>query len=544
MENAFLLRYSTKDAACFLTEKSEGTDAVRVSVEEKGAQRTILLTAKEDISLDGFEERLAYLSGEEGKGDTFFFNGYQSWTDSFERSLCEKEKNLKKVPKILVDTFAFDRYGDYTFYPYDKERLHGYDLFYEKGKRPCFLFNLNAANAYLVIEAERASGKIKLYSDVKGATVKAGERFVLASYALYPSFEEGLAAFLEKYPLQNREKIFGYTSWYNYYQDVNEEIILRDLDALDSKFDLFQIDDGFETKVGDWLCVDPEKFPNGLEPLVEMIHLRGLKAGLWLAPFVAEEDSALFRERKAWFKRDEKGAFVKCGSNWSGFYALDLENEEVLAYIEKCLKHYAEMGFDFFKLDFLYAANLPSYEGLTRSMAAERAYRFLRECLPDRLILGCGATLSNAAGKFDYMRVGPDVSLSFDDAFYMRFFHRERPSTKTTVQNTIYRSFLNDRFFGNDPDVFLLRDENLKLKEKTKTALLTINALFGSVLMTSDNLKTYGAAARRKLEEAFDLFRHAEVKDFSRKGKRIFIRYEKNGEEKTVVYDKEKGELI
>ena len=27
--------------------------------------------------------------------------------------------------------------------------------------------------------------------------------------------------------------------------------------------------------------------------------------------------------------------FVKCGSNWSGFYALDLYNSEVIAYLEK-----------------------------------------------------------------------------------------------------------------------------------------------------------------------------------------------------------------
>ncbi len=543
MKDAFLLTYRARNGAVFSTDQTE-TESVSLAVEEVGARRKIVLTAKADVTLLGFEETLASLSGEEGKNDLFFLNGYQSWTDSFERTLSEKEKSLKKVPKIVVDTFAFDRYGDYTFYPYDQGKLHGYDLFYEKGARPRFLFNENAENAYLVIEAERESGKILLRSDVQGALVRAGESFTVANYSLFESFEDGLAAFNERYPMRKIEKIFGYTSWYNYYQNVNEEILLRDLDALDDTFDLFQIDDGFETKVGDWLSVDPDKFPNGLTPIVETIHSRGLKAGLWLAPFVAEAESDLFKERKDWFKKDERGMLIKCGSNWSGFYALDLENAEVLAYIEKCLKHYSDMGFDFFKLDFLYAANLPSYEGKTRSQAAESAYRFLRKCLPDRLILGCGATLSNAAGKFEYMRVGPDVSLSFDDAFYMRFFHRERPSTKTTVQNTIYRSFLNGRFFGNDPDVFLLRDENLKLKEKTKTALLTINALFGSVLMTSDNVKTYGEAAKEKMKKAFELFRHASVHSFERKGKRILIRYEADGKAHEIVYDKERGEFI
>ena len=269
-----------------------------------------------------------------------------------------------------------------------------------------------------------------------------------------------------------------------------------------------------------------------------------MKAGIWLAPFVAEEKSRLFAEHKEYFKRDKKGDFVKCGSNWSGFYALDLENPDVREYIKTCLRHYADMGFDLFKLDFLYAANLPEYEGKTRSEAAEAAYAFLREVLPDRLILGCGATLFNAAGKFDYMRVGPDVSLSFDDAFYMKFFHRERPSTMITLQNTIYRSFMNGSFFGNDPDVFLLREDNIDLSKKTRRALLTINALFGSILMTSDNVGAYGPEQRAMMDEAFALFKEAKVLSFAKRGRIIKIHYEYEGKEHSFKYNTSKGVIV
>ena len=367
------------------------------------------------------------------------------------------------------------------------------------------------------------------------------ETYVVADYITYPSYEEGMRDFKRRFPLRPIEKIFGYTSWYNYYQDISEEILLRDFEGLDERFNLFQIDDGYETYVGDWMDVDEEKFPHGLSFIPEMAHARGLKAGIWLAPFVAEAKSRLFLEKPEFFKRDEKGFFVKCGSNWSGFYALDLEKAEVRDYIKKCLRHYADMGFDLFKLDFLYAANLPSYEGKTRSEAAEAAYDFLRDVLSDRLILGCGATLFNAAGKFDYMRVGPDVSLSFDDAFYMKFFHRERPSTQITIQNTIYRSFMDGRFFGNDPDVFLLRDENIKLTKATRHALLTINALFGSVLMTSDNVGAYGSAERAELEKAFELFHEAKVLSFTKKGRKIHIKYELKGKEYSLKYNTAKG---
>ena len=55
---------------------------------------------------------------------------------------------------------------------------------------------------------------------------------------------------------------------------------------------------------------------------------------------------------------------------------------------------------------------------------------------------------------FEYNRIGCDVSLDWNDVWYMRFFHRERTSTKQSLANTIFRRSLNNRAFLNDPDVF------------------------------------------------------------------------------------------
>ena len=52
--------------------------------------------------------------------------------------------------------------------------------------------------------------------------------------------------------------------------------------------------------------------------------------------------------------------------------------------------------------------------------------------------------------------------------------------------------------------MFFLREDNLKLTEEEKTTLATVNALFGGMLLCSDNLGRYGdkalAAYRRTLE--------------------------------------------
>ncbi|MBP5750159.1 MAG: alpha-galactosidase, partial [Firmicutes bacterium] len=146
-------------------------------------------------------------------------------------------------------------------------------------------------------------------------------------------------------------------------------------------------------------------------------------------------------------------------------------------------------------------------------------------------------------GRFDYCRIGPDVSLRFDDVPYMRIFHPERISTKVTLQNTIFRSVFDGRMFLNDPDVFLLRSTNIRLTEAQRRSLTTINALFGSLLMTSDDIGRYNAQQKAVMEQAMLLFREGKVLDYRREGRTIRIDYELRGEKRRMIYVVNRGIL-
>ena len=515
------------------------TQAFSISSTKNGDRNTVKVTAKEDVGVLKCTRRGV---AKADFGDLCFINGYQSWTKTKEFFLSEKERDAKKIFKPLNRIYAFDRYGDSTFFNYDKHLLHGYDVFYVKKDNGAFILNANVKNAYLVVIVDKRTGEISIANELEGLKLKKGETFTVSDYYLTEGYEKGLSLFDSVYPERPIKKLLGYTSWYNYYQNINDSIIKRDLEALDERFDLFQIDDGYETFVGDWMDVDKKKFPDGLKPIVDRIHQKGHLAGIWLAPFVAEGKSKVISEHPDWFTIN--GERVKCGSNWSGFYAIDLYNDDARAYVKKCLEYFIDLGFDFYKLDFLYAVNLQLRDGMTRSQVAEYAYSFLSDVLKDKMILGCGATLFNAAGKFDYMRIGPDVSLKFDDVFYMRLMHNERISTKVTLQNTIYRSLFDGRLFGNDPDVFLLRDNNISMSAAQRSALLTLNALFGSVIMTSDNIAEYDQKKKTKLTNALDLFKNAKVTGFKREHDVISIAYLLNGEDRLIKYDYKKGILL
>ncbi len=266
----------------------------------------------------------------------------------------------------------------------------------------------------------------------------------------------------------------------------------------------------------------------------EGIRKAGMIPGLWLAPFAAEKKSRLAKDHPDWLLRSADGSPVVGGGNWSGFYGLDIYNEDFRAYLAEVFDTVLnKWGYGLLKLDFLYACCVVPRPDKTRAEVMFDGMALLRELCGDALILGCGVPLVCAFGAVDYCRVGCDVALSWDDVFYMRLFHRERPSTKNTVLNTVFRRELNGRAFWNDPDVFLLREENLRLKPEEKRLLATVNALFGGVLFTSDNPGAYPPETKAFYDGLAALspaaFRGAEVTK-----KAVLVRYEKDGAEETL----------
>ncbi|QQR98415.1 MAG: alpha-galactosidase [Sphingobacteriales bacterium] len=162
--------------------------------------------------------------------------------------------------------------------------------------------------------------------------------------------------------------------------------------------EIFQIDDGWQNAVGDWLNVKP-KFTNGMKFLADTIKAKNILAGLWLAPFACEKNSFIYKEKQEWILKDEHGKLVKIGYNplWSGwFYALDFFNADVKNYIQKVLATILEeWNFDLVKVDFMYgAASIPQH-GKSRSEVMHLMMEFLRACVGDKKFLVRRSTFSS-----------------------------------------------------------------------------------------------------------------------------------------------------
>ena len=164
-----------------------------------------------------------------------------------------------------------------------------------------------------------------------------------------------------------------------------------------------------------------------------------------------------------------------------------------------------EWGYDMVKLDFLYSQCIKPRHGKSRGEIMCDAMAFLRECVGDKLILGCGVPIGAAIGVVDACRISCDVDLTYKGKIYNKIHvANEMLSAQSAINNSIFRRHMNGRVWMNDPDVFFLRKDNLKFTDEQKFLLGRINNLCGNVLFVSDNAGDYDKSAQNLLRLFFD----------------------------------------
>lgn len=263
-------------------------------------------------------------------------------------------------------------------------------------------------------------------------------------------------------------------SWYSLYTAIDEKIlnqICRQVQEL--PFDVIQVDDGWQQKVGDW---QPNpKFPSGMKSLAKTICAQGKQAGLWLAPLLAVKSSQLFRKHPDWFLKDQQGRFVVAGFNWGEqLFALDTTHPQVLEWLQSLMQMVREWGFDYVKLDFLYAAALPGkrFQDLPRETAYRQGLKVMRQSLgDDAYLLACGAPIFPSLGLCDALRVGPDVSGEWEnnrDAVLLA--NPAIPAVRNAIRTTLHRLWL-ETIVQIDPDVVYFTSQGNHLTNEQRQLL-------------------------------------------------------------------------
>jgi alpha-galactosidase len=371
----------------------------------------------------------------------------------------------------------------------------------------------STADQFSQLWLDREDGLLSAASYADGMTLPPGSRLSSEQLYIEPSstplasmarYGRALGGSSEAVPWP--APVSGWCSWYYYFQGVSEEAVLANLDVIASHgrelpFEYVQIDDGYQAEIGDWLTPN-EKFPRGMGWIADQIHERGLKAGLWLAPFLMGEKSRLWAEHPDWAVQYEAGRPHVAMLNWEQrCYAIDLTRPEVIDWLEGVFRAiFDQWGYDYVKIDFVYAGAVDGLRhdpDLTRAQAYRRGIETIREVAGERFILGCGQPIGPSIGIVNGARIGPDVAPYWHPV--ARSDERDNMSsvsTRNAIRNILSRFWMHGSLWLNDPDCLLARAEETSLTEDEVRTLATVIALSGGMVLDSDNLARLSAERR------------------------------------------------
>lgn len=339
--------------------------------------------------------------------------------------------------------------------------------------------------------------RVALVFDLEGAVIAPGERLELPPLLLTEGHDalDLIEGYADEVATEMGARVpdhvpTGWCSWYYFYNRVSEADVVANLEAMvrgSHPAEYVQIDDGFQAHTGDWLTPNA-KFPSGMKALADRIREAGYKPGLWLAPFVLNEDSAALREHPDMVLETPGGETVFV-QTWLGRCAiLDCTHPESEAWLREVIRTVVRgWGYEYLKLDALAYAASPasrvSYRapGTTAAMNLRRGLEIIREEAGDgTFILGCTCHFGPAVGLVDAMRVGPDVKETWAAG--------PNPSVKHAMRLTLQRNWMHNRWWANDPDCLIVRDTDTELNEAETRFLATGIALSGGMVVASDDL--------------------------------------------------------
>ncbi|MGF1717683.1 glycoside hydrolase family 36 protein [Photobacterium chitinilyticum] len=269
--------------------------------------------------------------------------------------------------------------------------------------------------------------------------------------ALYQQFS---ALLIKNHPQRagvSQPAPIGWCSWYAYYAGVSAANIQQNVDEMQGALEDLEwvlLDDGYQAFMGDWLTPS-DRFVGGIKSLIQDIKGKGKKPAIWMAPFIAQPESQLFKEHPEWFVKTAQGDLLKAeditygGWRCTPWYILDTSHPDVCAHLTHVVRTMREeWGVELFKLDANYWGTLKGVRHQV-AMTGVQAYRLGMEAISDGAgeawLLGCNAPMWPSLGLVDAMRVSDDVE-------------RQPHRFSQIAKETFLRSWQHQRLWQIDPD--------------------------------------------------------------------------------------------
>lgn len=278
---------------------------------------------------------------------------------------------------------------------------------------------------------------------------------------------------------------FIYNTWMGAGKKVNFSYVEKQVEAFD-KLNIhptsFFIDDGWTTKNGDWLSVDKQKFPDGLEKSTKLLKEHNLKPGLWIAPLHVERSSELATNHPDWFieKHGKPVSYwLKNTSFGETHYLLDPRKQEVVDYLGEVAQKIKDWGFEWVKSDFM--SSLYLVKEISQEKKQYLTHKTLQIFKEKGLkVLACGAPWNASVGVADIIRISPDSGIPgmpdniFGKLVNKYFVKNHLKSVKDWIRSV-------GTFIKTDPDMYfstsVFKEDKQRLKEAQRKSIYRYSCL-------------------------------------------------------------------
>lgn len=245
----------------------------------------------------------------------------------------------------------------------------------------------------------------------------------------------------------------GWNSWDYYRWTITEDVILENAEfiakdpVLSRHVKKIVIDDGWQYCYGEW---EPNGlFPSGMDTLARKIRKMGFTPGLWIAPFVVEPHARIAQVGYDMLARTENGLpgmFFNCMER-QGFL-LDPTIAKTRKFWQELFRKYADMGYGYFKLDFLaplYKVPHFANENIPRARLHDLMFSTVKEAIgPEKEIMACGYLRGCGNKHINAARIGNDI-------------HANWNAIKANTPSLAALYWANKKLWINDPDFALCR---------------------------------------------------------------------------------------
>jgi len=309
---------------------------------------------------------------------------------------------------------------------------------------------------------------------------------------------------MESWAEDNREpakdfsglSVAGWNTWDYYRWTIDETEVLKNAEfiardpVLSRHVKRIIIDDGWQYCYGEW-DANP-RFPSGMAALARELKQMGFEPGLWVAPLLAEPHSRIAQLNPEMLACGESGlpclAF-NCMKRQA--FVLDPTTVQVRQHLYDLFRRYVEMGYGYFKLDFMHAPLLARQfadRRVSRSnliaMAMDPIHRATEGVAA---ILGCNYPFEAGSKYVQSVRVGKDI-------------HAVWQNIRDNAVNVAARFWANRRLWHNDPDFVLCRGPETSHDEDINRLKALLVFIDPDEIDADHRLQSWASATRAQLE--------------------------------------------